>query len=180
MTVSDQIGKFVSQFLRDNRNGILWIRMGYISTFGLKWLAGQKPQHREIRIAVGDIDPKYFSKCNKEEALAAQQALTRNNLHVRLFEGLGSKDWVVEHTGNPPAALVGSANLTKGGLINSDVTVITTNQKDAYWLLQKAQLSWSDPGGTDAKPVILGHLERHIQQMGEGRRFYQEEEEEPF
>ena len=167
MGVSDQISGFISRFLQDNPNGILWIRMGYISTFGLMWLAERVPQDREIRIAVGNTGFNYFCKCSREEALAAQRALSRNNLHVRCFEKLGSKDWVVERVGGPPAALVGSANLSRNGLTELDVTVITANQEDAYWLLRKAQLGWKDRQGEDARPVILGHLQRHLQQMGE-------------
>ena len=170
MGVSDEISEFVSAFLTINPNGILWLRMGYISPFGLMWLAERVPHHREIRLAVGNIGFNYFARCTRKEALTAQQALNRNNLHVRHFEKLGSKDWVVECVGAPPAALVGSANLTKSGLLELGKTVITANPEDAQWLLRKAQRSWRKPRGTDAKPVILDHLEHCLQQM----------EEEPF
>jgi hypothetical protein len=113
-------GKQIEQFLKRNRDGPLLVVVGFASAFGLRWLH-ERTRHRDVSLLVGDIEIG-FRKFSKDDRQSAVEFLRRPDVQVRQCATLHAKAWLVHSDPSSPyagAVLVGSANLTKRGLVHN-------------------------------------------------------------
>ena len=122
MRVSNDQSQHIERFLLDNPNSHIYVATGFASTYGLAWLH-RRTGHRAVTVVIGgsSLDVGNWTKCNDAEEKAAQEFLDRSDVSVRVWKGshpaseLHAKLWITKsHAGVD--VLVGSANLTKGGL----------------------------------------------------------------
>ena len=124
MTVSaDQI----ERFLRDNPSGPLWVTVGFASAFGLAWL-NERTRGRPVRLLIGDTRTG-FANYSEDDRRAAIRFIQRPDVSVRNWyrkhgghRTAHAKTWMVEpdqRAGIAGRILVGSANLTRRGLLHN-------------------------------------------------------------
>ncbi len=120
-------GDRIAQFLRENSSGRLWVTVGFASAFGLAWL-DERTVERPVNLLIGDIRTG-FSKSSEADRLAAIRFVQRRDVSISNwyskrggYQTAHAKAWIVEPdplNANSAAVLVGSANLTKQGLLNN-------------------------------------------------------------
>ena len=120
-------GDRIERFLRENPARRLWVTVGFASAFGLAWLE-ERTVGRPVELLIGDIRTG-FSNCTEADRLAAIRFIQRQDVSVRNwyrkrggYRVAHAKAWIVEPdplNENSGAVLVGSANLTKQGLLNN-------------------------------------------------------------
>ena len=110
----------IEQFLKRNRDGPLLVVVGFASAFGLRWLH-ERTRHRDVSLLIGDIGTG-FRNFSRDDRRSAVEFLRRSDVQVRQCATLHAKAWLVHSDPSRPSAgavLVGSANLTKRGLIQN-------------------------------------------------------------
>ena len=112
--------KQIEQFLKRNRDGPLLVVVGYASAFGLRWL-NERTRRRDVSLLIGDVETG-FRNFTEDDRKPAVEFLRRPDVQVRQCSTLHAKAWLVQPDPAVPAAgavLVGSANLTKQGLLHN-------------------------------------------------------------
>ena len=112
--------KQIEQFLKRNRDGPLVVVVGFASAFGLRWL-NERTGHRDVSLLIGDVETG-FRNFTEDDRKSAVEFLRRPDVQVRQCSTLHAKAWLVQSDPAVPAAgavLVGSANLTKQGLLHN-------------------------------------------------------------
>ncbi len=136
----------IKRFLRDYPDGHLYVAVGYASVWGLAWLQ-EHTQGRWVTLIIGSTQASRFEKATDSDRRKALALLRRRDVQVlnwyrtaRSAQGasmLHAKSWVVrdQKTESAAAALVGSANLTKEGLVNNweVMAVIAENELSRVW-----------------------------------------------
>ena len=117
----------IDRFLRDNPSGLLWVTVGFASAFGLAWL-NERTRGRPVRLLIGDTRTG-FANYSEADRRAAIRFIQRPDVSVRNwyrkhggYRTAHAKTWMVEPDPNAGAAggvLVGSANLTRQGLLHN-------------------------------------------------------------
>ncbi|MXW42542.1 MAG: hypothetical protein F4X48_01275 [Acidimicrobiia bacterium] len=139
MSVVSTPGDRIAQFLRENPSGQLWVTVGFSSAFGLAWLE-ERTAERPVKLLIGDYRTG-FSKYTEADRLAAIRFIQRQDVSVRNwyrkrggYRVAHAKAWIVDSdllNGNSGAVLVGSANLTKQGLLHN-VEMMTLADPDEH------------------------------------------------
>lgn len=113
----------ITQFLRENPRGRLYVLTGYVSVWGLAWLH-KNAKGRPVTLIIGDARSTNFKNATDGDREAALRFLSRQDVQVKNWyskkqPGVESmahaKAWIVDGPGKK-AVLLGSANLTKQGL----------------------------------------------------------------
>ncbi len=127
MFVVSVSGDRIAQFLRENTSGRVWVNVGFASAFGLAWL-DERTVGRPVNLLIGDIRTG-FSKSSEADRLAAIRFIQRRDVSISNwyskrggYQTAHAKAWIVEPdplNANSAAVLVGSANLTKQGLLSN-------------------------------------------------------------
>lgn len=117
----------IEEFLRDNPAGPLWVTVGFASAFGLAWL-NERTRGRPVTLLIGDTRTG-FAKYSEGDRRAAIRFVQRPDVSVRnWYRKYGghrtahAKAWMVEpdpNAGTTGGILVGSANLTRQGLLHN-------------------------------------------------------------
>lgn len=130
----------IEQFLRRWR-GPLTVATGYASVHGLAWLH-RHTRGRSVTLIIGDLTAERFRSGTDNDRKHALAFLRRSDVKVvNWYDGSGNhprrpmmhaKGWVVAHprTGRPVAAMIGSANLTKNGLVRNWEMMATVADKE--------------------------------------------------
>lgn len=148
----------IERFLKRNRQGPLLVAVGYASAFGLRWL-NERTARRDVSLLIGDVETG-FSNFTEDDRKSAVEFLRRPDVQVRQRRDLHAKAWLVQR--DPDAAvadavLVGSANLSKQGLLHNVemLSVVPESEHDRLYAQMDAAFrsSWDI---TDSLLVRLG------------------------
>ena len=104
--------------------------VGYASVAGLAWL-GKRTTGRPVTLIIGNAQASRFQKASAADRAAAVKFLRRGDVEIKNWYRTGRrggtardahlKVWAVLETDDQvTAALVGSANLTRQGLVNNE------------------------------------------------------------
>lgn len=117
----------ISDFLENSPHGPLWVVVGFASAYGLRWL-NQRTEGRRVNLLIGDTRTGFTHHVERDRA-GAMDFLNRSDVSVKnWYQRRGghrtahAKAWMVQpdpDVGIKGAILVGSANLTKAGLLRN-------------------------------------------------------------
>lgn len=138
----------IERFLKRNRHGPLLVAVGYASAFGLRWL-NERTARRDVSLLIGDVEAG-FSNFTEDDRKSAVEFLRRPDVQVRQRRDLHAKAWLVQRDPDvavADAVLVGSANLSKQGLLHNvemlsvvpEFTAIVGNERHAATCRSKAE-----------------------------------------
>ena len=130
----------IGRFLDDYPDGELFVAVGYASVAGVAWL-GARTVGRPVKLIIGNAQASRFQKATAADRAAAVEFLRRGDVEVKNWYQTGRrggtardahlKVWAVLGTDDQvAAALVGSANLTRQGLVNNEEACVEASGAD--------------------------------------------------
>ncbi|MDE0642615.1 MAG: phospholipase D-like domain-containing protein [bacterium] len=163
MSVADRINRFLAE-----HPGVpLTVAVGFASPAGIAWLA-RRTRNRPVRLLIGDCKPQRFERSSREDRDEMLRFLARSDVKVRNWysrQGTGGqgkgpdahlKVWVA-HDSPRPAALNGSANLSKQGLYHNVEVVTAVPDSETRAVVQVVEDLFNK--GWDVKDRLRGYMD---------------------
>lgn len=144
----------IDEFLENHPGARLRISVGFVSVWGLAWLA-ERTRGRRVELLIGNTQAKYFRNAFEDDRRTAIEFLRRPDVDVYNWYSKqqgGSeahlKAWIAKDLDGRYSVLAGSANLSEAGLRRNTETIGEYHGEDADRVRQEVNRlfgqSWND------------------------------------
>lgn len=139
----------IRDFLQEHRFGDLWVCTGSTNAWGFAML-GELAPDRAVTILMASDPDLVHSQSPEDQRRRARDFLNRRDVRVMTWPKPGSRNperqrmhikaYIADPTGDEPVALVGSANLTRAGLMTNQEAMVTASPADTTELVRRVEV----------------------------------------